>query len=179
MEEQLPTPLDNLDNNQANDQQNLVVQTNQEMPKEVKKITCYYSFVIVIFSLKMLYYFFLLFIIMIAAGVNYNYEKHYYRVDNKYYSQFFIFIFPNSILSAIIMSVGLPHVYHKYKKKVIIINIFMITIKIPVCIFFCISLVKICQVDSGFFISYTSIGLEIIYISLVVIFEKIKIKYIK
>ena len=117
MEEQLPTPLDNLDNNQTNDQQNLVVQPNQEMPKEVKKMMCYYSIVIVIFSLESLYYFFLFIICMIVSGINYDYQKHTYDIDQKYFSLVNVFLFPNIILSGIIMFVGLPSFYYKYKKK--------------------------------------------------------------
>ena len=59
MEEQLPIPLDN---NQVHEQQNLIVQPIQEMPKALKKLACYYSIAIILFILKSIYYFFLLFV---------------------------------------------------------------------------------------------------------------------
>ena len=147
------------------------------MPKEVKKITCYYIIVIVIFSLKFVYYFFLWFICMLMSGSNYNYRKHTYDIDQKYFSLVNAFLFPNIILSSIIMCVGMPPLYHKYKKKVIIINIVLIAIKIPLVILFNIILIKI--FNDGIVIALIAIGIEIVYISVVVIFEKIKIKYIK
>ena len=138
---------------------------------------CYYSIVIVIFSLESLYYFFLFIICMIISGINYDYQKHTYDIDQKYFSLVNAFLFPNIILSSIIMCVGMPPLYHKYKKKVIIINIVLIAIKIPLVILFNIILIKI--FNDGIVIVIIAIGIQIVYISVVVIFEKIKIKYIK
>ena len=100
MEEQLPTPLDNI---QASDQQNLVAQPYKEIPKEVKKITCFYFFAIFIFGLKLLFYIFLWFCSLIESVINYDYKKHTYDVDKKYFSRFNAFLFPNLILSGIII----------------------------------------------------------------------------
>ena len=112
MEDQLLTPLDNLDNN---DQQNLVVQPKKGYPKEVNKIMCYYSIVIVIFSLKFVYYFFLWIICMVISGSNYDYEDHSYDINQKYFSLVSELLFPNLILSSIIMCVGLPPFYYRFK----------------------------------------------------------------
>ena len=53
----------------------------------------------------------------------------------------------------------------------------MIVIKIPLVILFNIILIKI--FNDGIVIVIIAIGIQIVYISVVVIFEKIKIKYIK
>ena len=175
MEEQLPIPLDN---NQANDQQNLVVQPYKEMPKEVKKITCIYVFAVVIFGLKLLFYIFLWFLSLVGSAINYNYKKHTYDVDKKYFSQFNAFLFPNLILSGIIICVGAPYLYHRCKIT-LIINILLITIKIILFIYFYKCLKKIFYLGSDPVLPKISLGIEICYISIIVILEMIKIIFIR
>ena len=159
MEEQLPTPLDN---NQANDQQNLVVEQNQEMPKEVKKITYFYFFPIFVFGLKFLFYIFLWFISLFGSDT----------------SQLSIFLFPNLILSGIIICVGAPYLYYRYKIT-LIISIFLIIIKIILFIFFYDCLKKVFHQGSDTVLPKISIGMEICYISFIIILEMIKIIFIK
>ena len=180
MEEQLPTPLNNFDNIQVNDQQNLVVQPNQEMPKELKNLACSYSIVIVLFILKFIYYFFLWIICLLVSGLNYDSQKHSNKVDKIYYTLINIFIFPNFMLSTFIITLGFPTLYYKSKMKIIRITNVFIAIKIPIFIVLYISLIMIFYDDIfGIVLLIITIGFEISLISVVKIFDKKKIKIIK
>ena len=176
MEEQLPTPFSN---NLDNDKENLVVQPNQEMPKEVKKMTFFYGFAVFIFCIKFLFYIIIWFFSLIESAINYNYQSHSYVAEKKYFAQFNMLLFPNLILSGIIMCVGMPTLYHRYKITVIIINILLIAFKIPLFIFSYKILRKILYLDGEDVLPKIVLGFEIAYISTILIFGIITIIVIK
>ena len=149
MEEQLSMPLtndqdnnqannqaNNQENNQFNNQENLVVQPNKLIfPKRGKILLKFYSFGICICVIKFLWYIFIWFITLLAISFNYNYQTNTDDVERKYFRQFNIVIFPNLILSIIILSIGMLYLRSR-SKILVIINIILITGKIVLFIFF-------------------------------------------
>ena len=188
MEEQLSIPFTNeqennqtnnqandQDNNQANNQENLVVQPNKLiLPKNVKVLLRFYLFGGCIWGLKLFWYIFLWFISLVGSSINYNYQKHSHDVEEKYFTQFNIFVFPNLILSAIILCCGTYYLRFGFK-ILIIINFILIPGKILLFIFFYKAQKKIFYKGGDQFVPKVSIGLEATYILVVVILEIIKI----
>ena len=180
MEEQLSIPLTNdQTNNQANNQENLVVQQNQLiLPKREKILLRFYSFDSCIWIIKVFWYILLWFICLVGSSFNYNYYTHTNNVEEKYFTQFHIFVFPNLILSFIIVCCG-AYFFRFRLKILLIINLILIPGKILLFIFFYKAQKKIFHNGSEKTMPKISMGIEATYISVIIILEIIKIIIIR
>ena len=174
MEEQIPMSLSiNKDNNQ----ENLVVQPNPIIwSKREYIIFRFYILGFCIYGIKIIYYLFLWFLNLIGSSINYNYETHTNKIDEKYFTQFNIILFPNLLLSGIIIYVGVNYLSSRLKITVLI-NSILIAGKILLFIFYYKTLKKIYY--GGSIVPKISIGIEAIYIFIIIILEIIKLIIIR
>ena len=188
MEEQLSIPFtndqdnnqannqeSNQENNQVNNQENLVVQPNKFIfTKRVKILLGFYFFGIFIWGIKFLWYIFIWFITLLASSINYSYQTHINDVEGKYFRQFNIVVFPNLILSCIILCIGTYYLRFRFK-IIVIINIILITGKILLFNFFYKAQKKIYYKKGDQFVPKVSFGIEAAFIILVIILVIIKV----
>ena len=176
MEEQLPIPSTN---NQTDNLINYSLEVDQEMKTlKVRILFGFYGFGFCILCLKFLWYIFLWFLNLIGPTINYNYNNHTHSIEDKYFSHFNIYLFPNLILSSIIICLGGSYIRYRYK-RIVLINLIFIAGKIVLFYYYYKVQKIVFYIGSDVVLPKISLGIETTFISIIIILEFLKVIIIR